>query len=95
VGTGAADTLRRQADSSPEFVALVEFIARLHAEVSQAKDDARRHSEAAVLWQERARVLADRLALAVPMPPDSPGAANLTPDLSDLTPDHHHRSRGR
>jgi hypothetical protein len=62
VDTPAADTLQHSQD-------LVSLVAQLHAEVSATKDEAREYATAAALWQERARVLTDQLALAAPEPP--------------------------
>jgi excisionase family DNA binding protein len=90
--TGAADTPRQRADSSPGLAALVELVARLHAEVGQVKDDARRHAEAAALWQERAGTLADRLAvaesrLAALEAPKSPPDVSTATQAPELTPE--------
>jgi hypothetical protein len=76
----AADTLRHDA---PNVAALVDLVARLHTEVSEAKDEVREYATAAAMWQERARILEERLALAAPA--ERPVAARETPEPSDST----------
>jgi len=60
------------ADTPQHDAALVTLVAQLHAEVSAAKDEAREYATAAAIWQERARMLGDQLAL---MPPQATIAA--------------------
>jgi excisionase family DNA binding protein len=61
---GAAAGQTSAADTPQYLSELIQLVAQLHGEVSQAKDDAREHATAAAMWQERAGMLSDRLALA-------------------------------
>jgi excisionase family DNA binding protein len=61
-------------------------VAALIALVGQLADKLAASNAAAAMWQERARVLADRLALAAPDAAHSPGASNPTREPSDPAP---------
>jgi excisionase family DNA binding protein len=54
--------------------------------VRQLTDRLAEQSAVAAMWQERARVLAERLALAAPESPESPLTAPGAPESPNLTP---------
>lgn len=69
---GAVGDTATGATGDPEAVHLAGLVRALAAENRQL-------AEAAAVWQERARVLTERLAIAAPDATHSPGAPHLTP----------------
>jgi hypothetical protein len=67
----------------PTTVALVELLRDREARIDSLTSENRQLAEAAAVWQERARVLADQLALAAPQQPvGTSGALGPTPPIT-------------
>jgi hypothetical protein len=73
------------AAGTPAMAVLVALVDRLTSENRDLGRQLVDVTAAATLWQERARVLADQLALAAPAPSDGLGAGHRTPEPSDPT----------
>jgi hypothetical protein len=72
---------------TPAMAVLVALVDRLTVENRELGRQLVDVTAAATLWQERARVLTDQLALAAPALSEGPVASNRAPEPLDPTPE--------